>query len=160
MLAAENKAHQPRDESRTTTHERASDGMADLVEDLPPKLERVLIENLQPGERVLIKLRGVFKEGLVCTDRRVLILKTGFMTHHFFGASVWQLPYRLIAGATVNTHLLSGYFELSSGGEQNIPTSYWGRDGASARENCVSLRRDLFERFRRAAAFITMRAAK
>ncbi len=129
---------------------------AHLVEGLPGRLEKVLAELLEPGETIQIKLKGAFKEALICTDRRVLILKAGYMTGQFFGSNVFQSPYRNITGVQVRKHLITGYFELSAGGVQNIPTSYWGNRGsARLRENCVSLNSvAVFAKFREASTFI------
>lgn len=90
-----------------------------LLEALPDRLEGELHKVLSPGEAVLLKIKGAFKEGLVCTDRRVIILKSGFMTGQTFGNNVYQEPYSNIAGVQVTFHLMSGYFELNAGGMQN-----------------------------------------
>jgi len=79
-----------------------------LVVKLPGSLDRILHANVKPDEQVLIAVRGMCKEALVCTDRRVLIIKTGYMTGHIFGNNRFQLPYASIAGAQVNTHLMTG----------------------------------------------------
>ena len=101
-----------------------------MIEPIPDKLERTLRQTLAPGERVLIKLRGAFQESLVCTDTRVLILKSGWMTGQILGTDTFQCHYANIAGAEVNFHLLTGYFELSTGGMQGTPKSFW-EGGAS-----------------------------
>ena len=131
-----------------------------LKEALPRRLERILQEILQPDEIVHVKLKGAFKEALVCTDRRVLILKAGWMTGQTFGSNVFQVPYRNVTGVQVKKHLVTGYFELSAGGVQNLPTSYWDtRRGAEKRENCISLNRPAaFPLFREASNFILSRA--
>lgn len=115
---------------------------------------------LEPSERVFVKLKGAFKEALICTDKRVLILKVGFMTGQTFGSNVFQCPYRNITGVQVKKHLISGYFELSAGGIQNRLTSYWqtGNGSLEHRENCVSLSSsDSFSKFREASGFILSR---
>jgi hypothetical protein len=94
-----------------------------MIEQIPDRLERTLRQTLAPGERVFIKLKGAFQESLVCTDTRVLILKGGWMTGQIFGTDTFQLPYSMVAGAEVNFHLLTGYFELSTGGMQGTPKS-------------------------------------
>src|SRR4051794_40551169 len=120
----------------------------------------------------LVALQGTCLEALVCTDRRVLIIKTGYMTGHIFGNKVFQLPYASITGAQVNAHLMTGYFELLAGGVQNGPKSYWQdvsnsfhhRRGTQAPQSpqkaphCVSLRRNHFQAFRAASAFIMEKA--
>jgi hypothetical protein len=127
-----------------------------LLEKLPRRLEKRLAKLLPPYEQVVIKLKGAFKEALVCTNYRVLVLKTGFTTGHLLGAKVFQLPYRQITSAEVNTYLLSGYFELSSGGEQNWrPTDRQATQG----ENCIRLRSSDFNKFHQASAMILQRLA-
>jgi Bacterial PH domain len=86
-----------------------------LVDLLPERLQTVLSEMLEPDEVVCVALKGAFKEALICTNKRVMILKTGIMTGHTFGSSVFQLPYRSITSAQVNKHMVTGYFEISAG---------------------------------------------
>ncbi|HZP46276.1 MAG TPA: SHOCT domain-containing protein [Candidatus Binataceae bacterium] len=134
-----------------------------LIEEIPAKLAAVLKQNLQPGERVEVQLKGQFKEALVCTDRRVMILKAGFMTGAMFGSNVFQLPYRNISGVDVKKHLLTGYFEVSAGGMQNTTKSYWANDARSAEKspNCVSLvGADRAALFRQACSFIMERVGQ
>jgi hypothetical protein len=145
-----------------------------LVVRLPSSLDRILRANLKPDEEVLIALKGTFGEALVCTDCRVLIIKTGYMTGHIFGSNIFQLPYAGITGAQVNAHFLTGYFELSAGGVQNAPMSYWQdvsnsfhhRRGTQAPQSpeksphCVSLRRSDFATFREASTFIIEKATQ
>lgn len=124
-------------------------------------MEEALVGLLRPDEKVHIKLRGAFKEGLICTDARAIVLKGGFMTGQLVGTGSFQVPYGNVAGVEVKFHLLTGYFELSAGGMQSAPKNYWSRqkgtDPAKA-PNCISLNtRDQAERFRQACAFITER---
>src|ERR1035437_10108310 len=96
-----------------------------MIEQIADKLERALGAALTPTEQVFVKLRGAFKEALVCTSMRVMILKGGLMTGQIFGTDMFQCPYANVAGAQVNFHLLTGYFELSTGGMQGTPKSFW-----------------------------------
>ena len=72
-----------------------------MIEQIPDRLERTLRQTLCPNERVFVKLKGAFKEALVCTDTRVLILKGGWMTGQIFGTDTFQCPYSMVAGAEV-----------------------------------------------------------
>ncbi|SMC17083.1 Short C-terminal domain-containing protein [Clostridium acidisoli DSM 12555] len=114
--------------------------------------------NLSNDEKVLLWLKGTNKEWLICSDKQVFIIKKGFMTGHTFGSGVFQMPYKNIAGATVNYHLLSGYFELSAGGMQNTAKSYWSNDkGSDPKQapNCISITsKSLANEFREACTFI------
>ncbi|MFI5107574.1 MAG: SHOCT domain-containing protein [Terriglobales bacterium] len=78
-------------------------------------------------------------------------------------SAVSEFPYANIAGAEVKFHLLTGYFELSAGGMQNTPKSFWKTDNkvrAANAPNCVSLAGpEQANKFRRACAFIMARTA-
>ena len=134
-----------------------------MSDPLPEILERALASALAPGERVFVKLKGTFKEALVCTDMRVMILKAGWVTGNLFGTNTFQCPYPNVAGAQVRFNLITGYFELSAGGMQNTPKSFWKNDSnvnAAKALNCVSLNsREQAGRFQQACAFIMSRAA-
>jgi hypothetical protein len=135
-----------------------------MIEQIPDRLERTLRQTLAPGERVLLKLKGAFDEALVCTTTRVMILKGGFMTGQIFGTGTFQCPYSVVAGAEVNFHLLTGYFELSTGGMQGTPKSFWegGKKPTAAKSpNCVSISgSDMAQKFRQASALIMGLAAQ
>jgi hypothetical protein len=130
----------------------------ELIEELPKNIAAALTEMLAPGEVVHVQLKGAFKEGLVCTDRRVIILKSGFMTGQTFGTDSFQQPYRNIAGVQVKFNLMSGYVEINAGGMANAQKSYWSTDkksDPSKSPNCVSLNsKAQAEKFRQAASFI------
>src|SRR5438309_9798326 len=112
------------------------------MEQIPDRLERTLRDTLGPDERVFVKLRGAFKEALVCTDCRVIILKGGWMTGQLFGTDTFQCPYLNIAGVEVKFHLLTGYYQVNAGGMQRSEKSLWNTDrrvNASTALKCVSL---------------------
>jgi hypothetical protein len=130
----------------------------ELIEELPSSLEKHLAEQLAPGETVLLKLKGAFKEGLVCTDARVMILKAGFMAGQTFGKDVFQQNYRNIAGVQVKYNLLSGYFEVNASGMQNTTKSYWSTNSSTdpaKAPNCISINQKAQKlKFQQACAFI------
>src|ERR1039457_4939870 len=132
-----------------------------MIEPIPEKLERALATSIHQNEQVVVKLHGVYKEALVCTNIRVIILKAGWMTGQLFGTDMFQCPYSNVAGAQVNFHLLTGYFEISAGGMRNSPKSFWNFDknvNAAKAPNCVSINgRERANRFRQACAFIMQR---
>lgn len=76
-------------------------------------------------DEILVALKGGFKEYLICTDKQLYIIKEGYMTGHTFGQGIFKLPYRNITSVSVDWHLISGYFEVSSGGIQHTKKSYW-----------------------------------
>ena len=107
---------------------------------------------------MFVKLRGVYKEALVCTGTRVIILKAGWMTGQWFGTDMFQCPYPNVAGAQVNFHILTGYFELSAGGMQNAPKNFWSTNysiSPAKAPNCITIAgRVRADKFRKACAFI------
>jgi Short C-terminal domain len=129
-----------------------------VIEPIPGNLERALNAALSADETVTVKLKGAYSEALVCTSTRVIVLKSGWMTGQWFGTDMFQCPYSNVAGAQVNFHLLTGYFELSAGGMQNTRKSFWNRDesvNAAKAPNCVSIAGpERAARFREACAFI------
>ena len=135
-----------------------------MIEQIADKLERALSAAFTPSEQVFIKLRCTFKEALVCTSTRVIILKAGWMTGQIFGTDMFQCPYANVAGAQVNFHLVTGYFELSTGGMQNAPKSFWNSDknvNAAKAPNCVSISgRERAAKFKQACALIMGMAAQ
>jgi hypothetical protein len=134
----------------------------DLRDDLPGDLEALVQECLAPGESAQIVLRGAFKQILVCTDTRVMILKTGLMTGHAFGSNSFQLPYGAVSGVQVKFGILDGYLEVSAGGVQAQDKSLWAKDPSldpNESPNCVGfIGHDAAERFRRAGALILQHA--
>jgi len=140
-----------------------SEEMDDLKEVKLPK-EVLNCIKLSPNERVLLCVKGAFKEWLVCTIHQVYIVKRGYMTGHTFGSNAYQMPYKNIAGANVNYHLFSGYFEISSGGMQNTSKSYWSGNSKSdpaKAPNCISLNtKKLANKFREACTFINIKTSE
>ena len=86
------------------------------------------------------------------------------MTGQIFGTDTFQCPYSMVAGAEVRFHLLTGYFDLSTGGMQNTPKSFWeggDKPAAAKAPNCVSISGpDMAQKFRQACAFIMQMAAQ
>lgn len=113
-------------------------------------------------ETAFIILKGAFKEYLICTDKMVYIVKSGFMTGHTFGKGDLKMPYSNITNAEVNYNLLSGYFELSSGGLQNKKYDYWSNNSVTdpkKQPNVISITgKEDAELFRKAARYIMGRA--
>ncbi|MBV9405624.1 MAG: SHOCT domain-containing protein [Acidobacteriaceae bacterium] len=113
-----------------------------MMEKIPRILESRLRDVLSKDEQPIIKLKGAFKEALVCTPSRVIIAKAGFMTGSPFGTNVLQLPYCDIIAVEVKFDLISGFFELSSGGIQIAAMNYWSLDKRSnpaKAPNCISI---------------------
>jgi len=138
--------------------------MTGIIEKIPDGLAKTVASNMEPGEAIVFQLKGAFKEALICTDRRVIIVKSGFMTGQIFGTDLFQLSYASVASAQVKFHLLTGYFEVSAGGMQNTEKSYWSQNrnlDAKRAPNCVSTNsRNQSTRFQAAASFIMKKSGE
>jgi hypothetical protein len=115
---------------------------SEMINDLPRSLEAKVADTLVSGEQTVIKLKGALKEALVCTDRRVMILKGGLWTGSAFGINLFQLPYGSVTSVDVKFSLVSGYFEISTGGVQSSEKTIWTTKperNPSRSPNCVGL---------------------
>lgn len=92
------------------------------------KFVPLLRKYVDEKEKIFVLLRGAHKEYLICTDRKVYIIKEGFMTGHTFGSGIFKISYESITNVEIDFHLLSGYFEISTGGIQNKKYNYWSSD--------------------------------
>jgi hypothetical protein len=137
---------------------RAPDIDTSLLDVLPADLQRVVQESLGSDESVEIALKGAFKEVLVATNLRVMVLKSGIMTGHLFGSDVFQIPYSAISGVQVQMGVINGYFEVTTPGMPSEQMSLWDRDPAhdpNEAPNCVAfIGRSAAERFQRACTVI------
>jgi hypothetical protein len=133
----------------------------DLLQALPKKLEALAQNNLVTNENVLVRLKGAHQEALICTDRRVMILKSGLGTGHLFGSNTFQLPYENVASAEVRFGIITGYLAITTAGVLSTAKSYWSQDKHSNPRyapNCISIgSRSQAASFRAAAGFILER---
>lgn len=128
-----------------------------LFSGLTPELSELISSVEDIGENVLIAIKGVYREYLICTNKNVYIVKKGFMTGHFFGKDNFHIPYNQITNVEIDMHLLYGYFELSAGGLENKRLNYWSsneNEYPAKQPNCISLNKVVLENFEKARDFI------
>ena len=121
------------------------------------ELQNIIDINISQDEKVELAIKGVFKEYLICTDKKVYIIKKGFMTGHFFGKGNFSIPYSKITNVEIDFHLMTGYFEISTGGLENKRLNYWSNDAhddPSKQPNCISLNSACKKEFEDAKQFI------
>lgn len=126
---------------------------SNLIQKLDGKGEKLLEENIDQGEEeILVKLKGSFGEGLVLTDKRLYILKWGFMTGNTFGGKCNAFSYNTITGLEIKKGLLTGTFEVLTPATQNAQKSYWGsgENSAAQSDNVITIQRDKFQLFQEA----------
>jgi hypothetical protein len=132
-----------------------------LVQKLPSRLAKEIGRIVPADEKILVQLCGSFQQALVCTDRRVILLKGGFMVGQMFGCNAFQLRHSAVMGIEVKFQMLTGFVEINSGGMQNVPRAFWSRNeakSASRAPNCIAIYRWQAAAFRDACTEILHRA--
>jgi hypothetical protein len=127
------------------------------------EIRQIIDDNINKNEKIIVILKGTWREYLICTEKQVYIIKKGFMTGHTFGDGVFRMPYNNITNAEVDYHLLTGYFELSAGGLQNKRLSYWSSDNntdPAKQPNVITINtKELRDQFHKATEIILERVA-
>jgi len=114
--------------------------------------EKILKENIVNNEeKIFVKLQGSFGEGLVITDKRLYVLKWGFMTGNLIGGRCNVFEFGNITGIEIKKGW-TGTFEVLTPATQNTQKSYWGKDNNSAikSDNIVTFQQDKFNLFQEA----------
>lgn len=96
-----------------------------MNDDLGNKGENLLKANLSTDEKIVIKLKGTFKEAFVVTDKKIYVLKWGFMTGNTFGGRCIGFDFNRITSIEFRKHFTNGYVEILTPATQNSQKSYW-----------------------------------
>ena len=78
------------------------------------------------------------------------------MTGHFLGKGNFHIPYSKITNVEIDMHLLSGYFEISTGGLENKRLNYWSsnaNEDPAKQPNCISLNKVVLKDFEKGKRF-------
>lgn len=94
---------------------------------LSRKAEKILSLNLQNNEDILLKLMGAFGQALVITNKRVYILKWGFMTGNFLRNRCYSFEYRNITGININQNLFTGSLQILTASSPPSHAGYWSK---------------------------------
>jgi len=124
-----------------------------LVEDIGKRGEKLLQSNLSQGEEAVVKLKGIHGEALVITNKRLYVLKWGFMAGTTFGGRCITFDFKSITGIELKKGLLTGAYEILTPATQNTRKSYWGGRGndTTSSDNIISFNRDKYQHFEEAA---------
>jgi len=121
-----------------------------LIQKLDGRGEKILKENInQNEEKVFVKLQGSFGEGLVITDKRLYVLKWGWMTGNTLGGKCNAFDFNNITGLEIKKGLLTGTFEVLTPATQNTQKNYWGSGDKSAikSDNVITFQQNKFNLF-------------
>lgn len=102
----------------------------ELIMPIGGRGEKLLSENLGAGEEVLVKIAGDFGQVLSVTNKRLYIIKWGFMAGQIFGGKCIAYEFRNITAIEIKKHLLNNIFMvLTPSTQDNNKLSYWGQRG-------------------------------
>lgn len=96
-----------------------------LVMPLKERGEKILAQNLQPNEEVMVKLQGQFGQALVMTNKRLYIVKWGMQAGSTFGGKCIAYEYRNITAIEIRKHAMSRFVQILTPATQDRKLSYW-----------------------------------
>ena len=118
---------------------------------------RLLRQNMDSGERVIAQCVGTWGQAAIATDRKVLIIKCGWMAGTFLGGKVTTFFYPNITGVEVRVGLISGgVFQVVAAGQSGRERQVFGKgeNDAFKAPNCVPFARLKLAQFSRLATLI------
>lgn len=137
----------------------AKDWTLDDRAQLHKEANKLLDENLAPGEPVVAIIRGQFDSAIIGTDRRVFVFKKGVLSGSAFAKKLSSWDYRNITGIQVETGVMGGVAAVQAAGVGTGDLSYWGGGKSDPRKapNAVALARDHFKQAKEAVAVLRQR---
>ena len=123
-----------------------------LLENLSGRGEKLLHYNLDDTEKIFVKLKGTFGEGLVITNKRLYVLKWGWMSGNIIGGRCNGFSFHHIVSLEIKKNLITGTFEVLTPATQNTQKSYWGlrEKNAIKSDNVITFQRKKFKLFQEA----------
>lgn len=104
------------------------------VQDIGTRGEALLQRNISAEEKVLFKLKGHFGQAIAVTEKRLYILKWGFMAGNLFGGRCLAFEFRSITGVKMTTNIMTGILEVVTPGNQDRNLGYWGKNNMDAKK--------------------------
>jgi hypothetical protein len=136
----ERKKQHPTDAS-TVSNIETTNYNNNLIVNFDSKGENILKDNISNNEKLLVKLKGIVTEGLVITEKRIYILKWGFLV---MGACL-SFDFKNITGIEIDKASVTGTFEVLTPSTQKTRSSLW------ASNNIITFSSDKFHLFQEAA---------
>lgn len=124
-----------------------------LVQKISGRGENLLHQNISSDEKIMVKLPGAFGQAFVLTNKRMYLVKWGFMTGNTFGGQCLAFEYKNITGVKITNGMMTGVFQVITAGNQNTEKSYWGagpKGNAIKADDAITYRREGFKMFQQA----------
>lgn len=125
-----------------------------------PPPNRITAE-IPNDETIKVSVKGRMNEWLICTDKQIYILKSGWATGNTNRIGNFHTPYANVSNAFVDFHISTGYFELLSGSMVHSKKSYWGSNDSNPQmsPNCIGIMsKNDAEKFEVACAYINAKS--
>ena len=117
-----------------------------LVENIKGTSRKILDENLQPGEEVVVLMEGTKGQVLAATPSRLLLIKTGFGSGGFgVGKKSKSFSYDHITSIDCSKGMAFGRFQVSAAGTKEVSGGYF--TGAFDAENVINFGAGGYEKF-------------
>jgi len=123
-----------------------SEDNAFFIEDLGRKGEKILADNLLEDEVLKAKIKGTHGEALVITDRRLYVVKWGFMAGNIFGGRCNSFDFKNIVGIELNKGPLTGTVEIITPATQSTKANYWSNQSIKS-DNIITFTSNKFGLF-------------
>ena len=124
-----------------------------VVEDIKGTSRKILNENLADGEPVHVFMEGVRGQSVGATDRRLMIIKTGFSAGGTgFGKKCKTFPYEHITSIDCSKGLTMGRLQVTVAGSTEVKGGYF--TGAFQAENVVNFPVTQYSKFQTATSKI------
>ncbi len=127
-----------------------------FVKKFSGKLEKSFRDNISDNEKVDVKLQTHVAEAIVVTNKRVMIIKAGFIgAAGFFGANCKSFYFDQITSVDLRVGVVGGHIQLTVAGSTDIKGS--GILDMGQAENAVTFTYDYKDRMKKVADLIRER---
>lgn len=84
----------------------------ELVMPLSGRGEKIVNQNMSEDEKILVKLQGNNGQALVMTNKRLYIVKWGFVAGNTFGGKCVGYEYKNVTALEINKHMVNHIFQV------------------------------------------------
>jgi len=114
-----------------------------FIENLGKRGEKILAENLSEDEEIKAKIKGTHGEAFVITNKRLYVLKWGFVAGSMFGGRCNSFDFKNIVGIELNKGPLTGTVEIITPATQSTKANYWNNQSSKS-DNIVTFTSNKF----------------
>lgn len=108
-----------------------------MMKPLPEKEAQIAQQSMTEGEQQVGWMLGLHDQLALATDRRLLIVKTGWLVGSAFGHKSTSFDYRNLTAVEIRSTMAFGFFEVSAGG-MSLPNAPKGRQKQQEMPNIVT----------------------